>query len=148
MNARTWLIGAATLALLCCHAPPALAFGSDGPLIKALRDLVAGNITAYDKKDLNAAMSYVDTKSPDYEPTKNALTEQFKNLDVNAQLVDFDYVGHDAKEFAVARVKIKTTGKPGSDFTDNTTDAMVIFHQENGVWKLWGQEILGVDTSH
>jgi len=108
MNARTWTTGLAALALLCCHAPPALAFGSDGPLIKALRDLVAGNITAYDKKDLNATMSTIDTKSPDYETTKNALAEQFKDLDVNAQLVDFDYMGHDANEFAVARVKTKT----------------------------------------
>jgi hypothetical protein len=145
MNARTWITGGVTLALLCCHAPAASAFGTDGPLIKALRDLVAGNITAYDKKDLNATMSSIDTKSPDYESTKAALTEQFKDLDVTAQLVDFDYIGHDANEFAVARVKTKTTGKPGSGFTDNTVDAIVIFHQENGVWKLWSEKILGVD---
>ena len=147
MNARAWMTGIATLALLCGNALPVFAFGADGPLIKALRDLVAGNITAYDKEDLNAAMASVDTKSPDYESTKAALTEQFKDLDVKAELVDFQYIGHDENEFAVARVKTKTTGQPGSGFTDNTVDAIVIFHQENGVWKLWSEKVLGVDIA-
>ena len=55
-------------------------------------------------------------------------------------------MGHD-DEFAVARIKAKTTGKPGSGFADNTVDAIVLFHQENGQWKLWSEDILGIDVT-
>jgi hypothetical protein len=91
----TWTTGIATLFLLCGSAAPVFAFGMDGPLIPVLRDLVAGNITAYDKEDLDGAMKLVDTHSPDYESTKAALAEQFKDLDVKAELVSFEYIGHD-----------------------------------------------------
>ena len=87
---------------------------------------------------------FVHTKSPDYDTTKAALTEQFADLDVTSELVDFDYVGHD-DEFAVARVKMKTTGKPDSGFVGNTVDSMVIFHMEGGAWKLWSDKVLGVE---
>jgi hypothetical protein len=53
-------------------------------------------------------------------------------------------MGHD-DEFAVARVKTRTTGQPGSDFVTNVTDAVVLFHQENGTWKLWSEKIIAVE---
>jgi hypothetical protein len=87
-------------------------------------------------------MSYVHSKSPDYESTQAALPAQFEELDVTTELVEFTYIGHD-DEFAVARVRAKTADGPGNAFTDNTVDVIVIFHQENGAWKLWGDEILG-----
>jgi hypothetical protein len=147
MTARAWTTTAiAALALLCFGAPRALAFGTDMPLLAALRDLVAGNISAYDHKDIDATMRTIDTRSPDYAPTKDALATQFKDLDVKGELVSFDYMGHD-DEFAVARVKTKTTGKPGSGFTDNTVDAIMLFHQQNGEWKLWSEQILGVQVA-
>jgi hypothetical protein len=116
--------------------------GSD-PLGDELRAVAAGNITSYDRKDLGGTMGYIHTRSPDYATTKAALEEQFKALDVKSELVDFQYIGHD-DEFAVARVKSKTTGKTGPDFTNNTVDAIVIFHMESGAWKLWSQQVLGV----
>lgn len=72
------------------------------------------------------------------------MTEQFRDLDVAAKLTDFKYVGHD-NEFAVAGVKMKLEGPPGSVFVNNTTDSIVLFHQEGGIWKLWTDEVLGVD---
>jgi hypothetical protein len=138
-----WTTGIATLFLLCGSAAPVFAFGMDGPLIPVLRDLVAGNITAYDNEDLDGSMKLIDTHSPDYESTKAALAEQFKDLDVKSELVSFEYIGHD-DEFAYGRVKTKTTGQPGSGFVDNTVDALYIFHQESGTWKLWSEKILGI----
>lgn len=144
MNARAWVARLAVLALLCGVAVrPAAAFVMDGPLIKSLRQVMAGNFEAYNKKDINALMQGIDSRSPDYEATKKAAEEQFKDLDVKTELVDFVPMGHD-DEFAVARIKAKTTGKPGSGFTDNTVDAIVLFHQENGQWKLWSEDVLGV----
>jgi hypothetical protein len=42
-------------------------------------------------------------------------------------------------------VKINVEGPPGSVFVNNTTDNIMLFHQEGGVWKLWSDEVLGVD---
>ena len=142
MNARTWIPSVVALAVLCsCSTMTTAAKGTD-PLGDELRAAAGGNITAYDRKDLGGTMSYVHTKSPDYATTKAALEEQFKALDVKSELVDFHYIGHD-DEFAVARVKSKTMGKT-VDFTNNTVDAIVIFHMEDGTWKLWSQQVLGV----
>lgn len=147
MNARAWVVGTAILALLGgAGARPAAAFVMDGPLIQSLRTAMAGNFEAYNKKDINALMQGIDTRSPDYEKTKAAAEEQFKTLDVKTELVDFVPMGHD-DEFAVARIKAKTTGKPGSGFTDNTVDAIVLFHQENGQWKLWSEDVLGITVA-
>ena len=148
MNARAWLARLAILALLCgAVARPAAAFVMDGPLIQSLRQVMAGDFEAYNKKDINALMAGIDSRSPDYESTKKAAEEQFKTLDgVKTELVDFVPMGHD-DEFAVARIKAKTTGKPGSGFTDNTVDAIVLFHQENGEWKLWSEDVLGITVA-
>jgi hypothetical protein len=143
MNIRAWTSAVAALGLawLACGAMPARA--DDEALAAALRKVVEGNFAAYNKEDLAASMALIDTKSPDYETTKAALLSQFKDLDVTTELVSFTYIGHD-DEFAVARIKAKTVGKPSSTFANNTVDAIVLFHQENGAWKLWGEDILGV----
>ncbi|MGA8053580.1 MAG: hypothetical protein WCA12_06915 [Burkholderiales bacterium] len=141
MIARARIVCVAIATLLGFGAPPALA--DDAALEGALRQAVTGNFAAYDRKDADRSMGFIHSKSPNYEPTKNALANQFKALDVTTDLVDFKYIGHD-DEFAVARVIAKTTGKPGTDFTNNVVDAIMIFHQENGQWKLWSEDILGV----
>jgi hypothetical protein len=146
MSARAWAVLIAILALLAGGATAASAFVMDGPLIASLRQVMANNFEAYNKKDINALMAGIDSRSPDYEATKKAAAEQFKDLDVTTSLVDFVPMGHD-DEFAVARIKAKTTGKPGSGFADNTVDAIVLFHQENGQWKLWTEDVLGIDVT-
>jgi hypothetical protein len=87
----------------------------------------------------------VSSRSPDYEATKGDLPGQFEALEVKAELLSFALIGHD-DEFAVGRAKIKTVGTPKSaNFTDNTIDSILVFHQDGGVWKLWAEEILGVE---
>jgi ketosteroid isomerase-like protein len=143
---KGWWIGCVvTLALVCGGARSVSAAGGiiGGPLLASLKQIAANNFEAYNKKDINALMAGIDTRSPDYEATKKAAEAQFKDLDVTTELVDFVGMGHD-DEFAVARIKAKSTGKPGSGFANNTVDAIVLFHQENGQWKMWSEDILGV----
>ena len=136
MRARTWILVAATA--VCCAAP------ATAQLAPALEYAWSLNLQAFNKEDVTGAMAAIDSRSPDYDATKAALTAQFKDLDVKAEQVKFTYMGHD-DEFAVARVKTKTTGQPGSGFADNVTDAIVLFHQENGTWKIWSEEIVAVE---
>lgn len=141
MSLRGWTLCVASLLLAVFGASSALA--DDDPLADALRQVVAGNIAAYNREDVDATMSFIDTASPDYDSTKRETADLFKALDVTEELVDFKLIGHD-DEFAVARVKIKSVAKAGSPFTNNVLDSIVIFHQENGAWKLWSEESLGV----
>jgi hypothetical protein len=131
-------LAVAVVALLCAAAVPARA-----DVASAIQDAWSLNLQNYNRHDVDGTMRTIDSRSPDYASTKQALEEQFKDLDVKAELVKFDYIGHD-DEFVVARIKTKTTGKPGSGFVDNIVDAVVVFHQENGTWKVWNEDILGV----
>ena len=145
MRLRDWTVAAAGAALLLYGSGSAAAEQADDSLADALRAPIAGQIAAYDKKDVAAAMSFVDTRSPDYDSTKAGITEQFEGPPVDVQLAGFTYIGHD-DEFAVARVKIKSTGKPDSGFVDNTVDSIMIFHYQDGAWKIWTEKVLGVDA--
>ena len=136
MKARTWTLTAA-LGLLCLAGPAA------AQLAPALEYVWGKNLEAFNKEDGAGVMATIDTRSPDFGPTSAALDALFKDRDQKAQLLDFVLMGHD-DEFAVARVKTRTTDKPGSGFTNNVVDAIVVFHQENGDWKLWSEQILGV----
>jgi len=140
MKARIW-ISIAALAFVCFGAAPARA--ANLAVALALRHAMQLNLDAYNLKNVDATMGTIDSHSPDYASTKKAIEEQFKGGDITTELVDLTDIGHD-DEFAVARAKTKTTGKPGSGFTDNVVDAIVVFHQENGDWKLWSEQILGV----
>ncbi len=115
----------------------------DAKLTTQLKGVVESNLRAYDAKDVEGALRGVHTRSPEYDTTKAALAEQFRDVGVTATLVDFKYMGHD-DEFAVARVKTKLVGPAGSGFSDNVTDSVVLFHQEGGTWKVWSDEVLGV----
>src|SRR5262245_36269749 len=126
-------------------AGAACADDKDAPLAATLRKVIEESYTAYNRKNVDDSMSFIDSKSPGYEKTKKALPRQFDLGSTNTKLVDFRYIGQD-DEFAVARVKTKTTGKPGTSFVDNVVDTMTVFHQENGQWKVWDQLVLGVAT--
>lgn len=138
MKARLFT-GIAALALLCLGASSVRA-----QLAPALEYAWSLNVEAFNREDVDAVMATVDSRSPDYAATKQALEAQFKDYDLKAEVVKLSLMGHD-DEFAVARIKTKTTGKPGSGFTDNVVDAVVLFHQENGAWKLWSEQIVAVE---
>lgn len=132
------LMLAAALVVLAATAPAA------AQLAPALQSVWGKNLEAFNREDKTAVMATIDSRSPDFGPTSAALDALFKDRDLKAELVDFVLMGHD-DEFAVARVKTRTTAEPGSDFAANVTDAVVLFHQENGTWKLWSEEIIAVE---
>lgn len=117
---------------------------AEDKLATTLRGVVESNVKAYDAENPDAVMSTIHTRSPEYDSTKAALPQQFSEEYLNVQLVDFRYMGHD-DEFAIARVKTKITGPPGGAFQDNVIDSVMLFHREGALWKLWSDQVLGVD---
>jgi hypothetical protein len=137
MTFRVAVLLAATLGL----AGAAKAAGSD--LATTLKGTVEDNLRGYNAKDVDATLRSVHKSSPEYDSTKAALADQFREFDVKAELIDFRYMGHD-DEFVVVRVKTRFAAPSGSGFNDNVVDSLVAFHQDGGVWKLWSDEVLGV----
>jgi hypothetical protein len=120
---------------------------ADDKLGTTLRGVVEENVRAYDARDTDAFLRTLHPKSPGYEATKAILSDQFREGDIKVTLIDYKYIGHD-DEFAVARVKMKTMGPPGStDFQSNVTDSVVLFHRDEfaRAWKLWSDDIIGVE---
>lgn len=130
MITRGWIPPIAMFAALLLNVASRPALADDEALAETLHGVVERHLDAYDREDAEA--------------TKEKIATEFPDLDVKPELVAFSYIGHDG-EFAVARVKTKTVAEPGQDeFVGNVTDAIVVFHAEDGVWKLWGEHLLGV----
>jgi hypothetical protein len=134
------IVPAAVLALAA--AVPVRAASQD--VGAQLRVVAEENIRAYDAEDVDGVLRTMHTRSPEYDPTRRALPEQFRAMDLDVKLVDFKYMGHD-DEFAVARMKVQYVDPAKRGFEDNVTDSVVLFHKEGGVWKLWSDDVLGVD---
>jgi hypothetical protein len=137
MTFRVAVLLAATLGLA------GAASAADSDLATTLKATVEDNLPGYNAEDTEATLRSVPKSSPEYDSTKAALAAQFRNFDVKAELIDFRYMGHD-DEFVVARVKTRFVAPSGSGFNDNVVGSLVAFHQDGGVWKLWSEEVLGV----
>jgi hypothetical protein len=119
---------------------------ADDKLAATLRGVVEENVRAYDARDTDAFLRTLHPQSAGYEATRAILSDQFREGDIKATLVDFRYIGHD-DEFAIARVKTKTMAPPGStDFQSNVTDSIMLFHLDpnSRTWKLWSDDVIGV----
>jgi hypothetical protein len=114
----------------------------DKALSAALESVSKDQIVAFNAENVEGAMAHTHTKSPTYTETQEALTAQFSDLDAKAELVSFQFIGHD-DEFALARVKVKITAPGVEGFLDNIVDTITIFHQEAGTWKVWDAYLLG-----
>lgn len=117
---------------------------ADDALSASLKGVVEQNQKAYEAEDAAGVMGSIHSRSPQYDSTKAALPAQFAEEDLTLQLVDFRYMGHD-DEFAIARVKTKVAGTPGSGFQNNVVDSVMLFHREGALWKLWSDQVLGVE---
>lgn len=128
-----------------------MSFGATVPAVEcdpetgeALRKTVEASLMAFQNENLNDALRFVHSKSSEYAQFREKAQHLFKAVDVKAELLQFDYIGHE-REFAAARAKIKTTAAPGSEFQDNITDIIYIFDLEDGRWKYWASTVLGTE---
>jgi hypothetical protein len=137
-------IGCVTGILALSLFAGAAAAGEANGLAAALRGTVENNLAAFNREDVQATMRTIDTKSPQYTSMQQALPDEFAAQDARTELVDFRYIGHD-DEFAVARVRYKTVDPSDEQFKANILDTITLFHQEGGVWKYWGNYVLGVE---
>lgn len=102
------------------------------------------NFKAYELEDIEKVMQTVHSKSPGFEATKEFSSQIFPVYDIKYELLGFKFITVEG-EYALGRVKQKTSKIKGPEFMDNIIDSIVIFKQEDGLWKLWSQATLTLE---
>jgi len=139
MKTRIFALAAALLVATAAAAEP------DAALAAALEKVSKDQIAAFNKEDVNATMAFAYTKSPAFDTAKAELPTLFAHTDAKAEQIDFKYIGHD-DEFAVARVKVKVTADD-PDFQDNIVETLMLFHYQDGAWKVFDSYVLAADLT-
>jgi len=104
---------------------------------------ILDNLEHTQEEDMDAVMGDLHSQSPAYLQTQQFLQQLFPVYDLSYELLSYNFVAQD-NEYAYARVKQRTSKVSGPQFQNNDIDMLVIFKQENGLWKLWTQANLSV----
>ena len=139
-------IAATVIFLSVVFILPADAQDNEGyqAMAKALRNVIQENFDGYKEEDIAKIMTTVHTQSPGYLATKQISNEIFPPYELNYELINFKYLVRDG-DYALARIKQKTSKIAGPAFKNNIIDAVAVFRQEDGQWKFWSQVILEID---
>lgn len=121
-----------------------LAHAQDADIEAAVQATLRQNFNAANEEDVVGYLLTVHFDSPVYSVTQTALQPQFRNYDLAFELLELRLLSLDG-DYAIARGKQRVTKLDESDFQDNITEAIYIFRQEAGVWKLWQQSPLEVE---
>ena len=109
-----------------------------------IKRTVLENIRGTQAEDVDTMMRTIHSNSPMYDTTKNQVTQIFgKGLHLNYDLLSFKYIATDG-DYALGRVRQRTTGAVGSNFRNNEIDMIVAFRKEGQTWKFWSQAILEI----
>lgn len=106
-----------------------------------LRGVLEENVRAANAEDAVGYLLTLHFESPVYGVTQDVLTPQFETYDFAYKLLDFHLLSLDG-EYAVGRGSQQIVKLRGPAFEDSTTDALYVFRQEAGAWKLWQQSPL------
>lgn len=112
-----------------------------------IQALLKENLEATGAEDLKRMMNTIHSKSPAYQQTQQQVKHLFETYDVKYTLLSFTFIGSD-NDYAVARIKQRTTKEKGPQFQDNELDLIQVFRKENGKWKFWTQSILEMTFLH
>ena len=148
MSRRCWLL-VAFFSLALGSSPPSLA--QEAPATKGrseieaqIKSTVLENIRSTQAEDVDAMMKTIHSESPMYESTKKQVTQIFgKGLNLKYELLKFKYIATDG-DYALGRVRQRTTVVGGPKFRNNEIDMIVAFRKEGDTWKFWSQAILEI----
>lgn len=108
-----------------------------------VKEVFAENLRATQQEDVDAIMSTMHSMSPNRAATKAQFPALFKRYDLKYELVDYSFVSLSGN-YAIARVKQRTSKVKGPAFRNNIIDMLIVLKQDNGKWKLWSQAILEI----
>ena len=102
-------------------------------LFQTLRD----NVSALEKKDVDAVMATIHPKAPSFESTRAIVSDMFKAIDLKYTLTDLKVVTASEDEAQVSFVQ-KTEKKGGAgEFPGNIVEGIHTLKLDNGKWKIF-----------
>lgn len=108
-----------------------------------IEDAILDNLEHTQNEDVGAVMEDMHSQSPAYQPTQQMLQQLFPVYDLKYELLNYKLVGED-DEYAYVKVKQRTEKISGPAFQNNEIEMLMVFKQENGLWKLWTTANLSV----
>jgi tetratricopeptide (TPR) repeat protein len=110
------------------------------PTNQQLFDVLHENARAGVTEDLDAYMATVHPGSPMYDQTEEVLKEMFTTYDLDFEFYDLTVTSLKANE-AKIHFSLITRKRAGPDFRNNIVIGTMILRPDNGVWKIYNQEV-------
>ena len=110
----------------------------------AIESVVVLNLKALNEENIEAYMATIDSNSPGFELTKNAIAQSFAIYDLNYVMNKFD-VATITDNTAIVKVEQTTTKIKGPQFRNNRMELMHQFNKSNGQWKMFSSQIQKVE---
>lgn len=124
--------------------PDSSSGSTEGTVESQLNAMMAGQIEAMNKEDVDGYMATVDTDSPAYAPTKEAMKKLFDMYDLQATLDDIKVVSSKDDD-AEVRTVITTKKVKGPQFNDNKVTALHTMKKKDGKWVVVASKIENID---
>lgn len=148
----TWVfVLAGVLIVACCLAVAGIGIISSGslsslgssqptPTNQQLFDVLHENARAGVNEDLNAYMATIHSNSPLYNQTEDVLKEMFATYDLDFEFYDLTVTSLTSNE-AKIHFSLITRKRAGPDFRNNIVIGTMILRPDNGIWKIYNQEV-------
>jgi hypothetical protein len=119
---------------------PSLGSSQPTPTDQQLFDVLHTNAQAGVDEDLDAYMATIHPNSPLYNQTEDVLKEMFSTYDLNFEFYDLTVTSLKSNE-AKIHFSLLTRKRAGPDFRNNIVIGTMILRPDNGIWKIYNQEV-------
>ncbi len=111
---------------------------------KTPEELIKANAAFMNEEDLEAVMTTVHSKSPNYPATEIMAKQIFERYDLNYKIENIKVLEQNDKEAKVEFTQITTKIK-GKDFKNNKTTGIHTLRKEGDSWKVYSTEMTNVE---
>ncbi len=119
---------------------PSLGSSQPTPTNQQLFDVLHVNAQAGVDEDLEAYMATIHPNSPLYDQTEDVLKDLFAQYDLDFKFYDMTVTSLKSNE-AKIHFSLLTRKRAGPDFRNNIVIGTMILRPDNGVWKIYNQEV-------
>jgi tetratricopeptide (TPR) repeat protein len=110
------------------------------PTNQQLFDVINENARAANAEDLAAYMATIHPNSSMYGQTEKALKDVFSQFDLDFKFYDLQVTGLESNEARV-HFSLLTRKRAGPEFRNNIVIGTMILRPDNGIWKIYNQEV-------
>lgn len=114
------------------------------PTNQQLFNVLYANARAANKEDVTAYMATIHPSSASYLPTQVLMAPLFEQFDLSYQYYNLSVVSVNENE-ATIHFSLQTDKIRGPDFQNNIVTGTMVLKPDNGVWKIFSQDVEDVD---